>query len=185
MKQNKLITGILVILILGGIGLGIYLLLTPSSEGSDSPEATPTEVAVIPTETDEERALQALTEYLADLNSGDYASAEQLYGGPYEMLEGYNSDVDPEDHVQLLQRACEVNGLNCLQLKSATLNQVISDNEFIFIVELQTDDGDLFEIGPCCGEDEEGYIPISTFKFTVVLTGPGQYQVMDLPPYTP
>jgi hypothetical protein len=195
MKQNKLITGILIIIILGAVGLGIFLLLTSSSEGSDLPEANPTEVAgipteaevteALPTEVEADQALQALTEYLAALHSGDYASAEPLYGGSYEMLEGYNPDVDPADHAQLLQRACEMNGLNCLELMNANLEQGNSENEFVFSVELQTDDGGLFEIGPCCGEDEEGFVPVSVFTFTVIRVAPDQYQVMDLPPYTP
>lgn len=195
MKQKQLIIGILVILILGGIGLGIFLLLTSSSEGSDSPEANPNEVAAIPTEAEEtvappteaaeDRALQVLTEFLSLLNSGNYASAEKLYGGSYEMLEGYNPDVDPSDHALLLERACEFNGLNCLKLKSARLDQITVDNKFVFSIELQTNNGELFEIGPCCGEDEEGFIPVSVFTFTIVQVGPDQYEVMDLPPYTP
>ncbi|MBG0787793.1 MAG: hypothetical protein H0S79_22110, partial [Anaerolineaceae bacterium] len=88
-------------------------------------------------------------------------------------------------HAQLLARACEVNGLNCLQLKTSSLDQPTSENEFTFSVEFQTNDGSLFEIGPCCGEDEEGFIPVSTFSFTVVKIGPDQFQVLDLPPYTP
>ena len=195
MKQKQLITLILIIFILGGLGIGIFLLLDSSGE-----PATPTEQAALtqeptealrtetesnPTDAEADQALQTLTEYLADLHSGDYASAEPLYGGSYDMLEGYNSDVDPVDHIQLLQRACEVNGLNCFELMNADLEQVNSDNEFVFSVELQTDDGTLFEIGPCCGEDEEGFIPISVFTFTVIRVAPDQYQVMDLPPYTP
>ena len=195
MKQKQLITLILIVFILGGLGVGIFLLLDSSGESAspteqatlaqEPTEALPTETEMDPTDTESDQALQALTEYLTALNSGDYASAELLYGGSYEMLEGYNSDVDPDDHTQLLQRACEMNGLNCLELMNADLKQVNSDNEFIFSVELQTNGGVLFEIGPCCGEDEEGFIPISVFTFTVIKVGPDQYQVMDLPPYTP
>jgi len=190
MKQKQLIIGMVVILILAGIGLGIYLRLNSPSEIPVSTEQEPTEVIspeteAPPTEAAEDRALQALTEYLAALNSGDYASAEKLYGGSYEMLEGYNPDVDPSDHALLLERACEFNGLNCLKLKSANLDQITVDNKFVFTIELQTNNGELFEIGPCCGEDEEGFIPVSVFTFTVIQVDPSHYKIMDLPPYTP
>ncbi len=148
-------------------------------------EAFPTEVEVISPVSEEDIAFQTLVDFLNALHSGDYASAEALYGGSYEILIGYNPDLDPADHAALLERACEINGLNCLKLKTASLDPSISENEFIFSVELQTEDGALFEIGPCCGEDEESFVPVSTFSFKVVKIGSENFQVMDLPPYTP
>ena len=185
MKPNRFSIGIVVILILGAIGLVIILKLTSPSKAPDTTEASPTQVESNSTTSDEEDALQALTDFLSALNSGDYATAEALYGDSYDILIGYNSDLDPADHAALLERACTTNGFNCLLLKTAGLDQMVSESEYLFTAELQTDNGALFEIGPCCGEDEEGFIPISEFNFTVIRTESGQWQVLDLPPYTP
>lgn len=185
MKQKRFFTGILVIIILAGVGLGIFLMMTSPSELPGSTEAKPTEVPVNSTETEEDGALTTLTAFLTALNSRDYESAENLYGGSYETLEGYNPDVDPNNHILLLERACESNGLNCLKLKSATLKQTSIEQAFVFSVELQTNNGDLFEIGPCCGADEEDFIPVSVFNFSVIQNDQDQFQVLDLPPYTP
>lgn len=181
MHQRRLFKWIIMILILGALGSVLFISCNSRSDIPDPLEETAS-VTII---SDEDLALQTLTDFLSLLQSKDYASAEPLYGGSYDMLIGYNPDLDPADHVQLLERACEVNGLNCLKFKNASLDQVTNNAEFIFTVTLQTDDGALFEIGPCCGEDEEGFIPISTFSFIVVKVGPSQFQVMDLPPYTP
>ena len=185
MKPNRFYIGIVVILILSAIGLAIILKLTSPSKAPDTTEAFPTQVENNSTVSDEEGALQALTDFLSALHSGDYTAAEALYGGSYDILIGYNADLDPADHAALLERACTTNGFNCLLLKTAGLDQMISESEFLFTVELQTDDGALFEIGPCCGEDEEGSVPISEFNFTVIRTATGQWQILDLPPYTP
>ena len=185
MKPNRFFIGIVVILILGAIGLAITLKLTSPSKAPDTTEAFPTQVESNSTTSNEEGALEALTDFLSALHSGDYAAADALYGGSYDILIGYNADLDPADHAALLERACTTNGFNCLLLKTAGLNQVNAGTEFLFTTELQTDDGTLFEIGPCCGEDEEGFIPISEFNFTVIRTATGQWQILDLPPYTP
>ncbi|MBG0771327.1 MAG: hypothetical protein H0S82_06430 [Anaerolineaceae bacterium] len=185
MKHKPFWIGIIVILILGGIGLGIALMLTSPTVPQEVTESSPTEVTVMAIDPNEEQARQVLTEFLSALNSGDYASAEKLYGGAYDVLTGYNPDLDPADHAALLERGCTTNGLNCLLLMNATLDQVIDNNEFVFTVELQNQDGSRFEIGPCCGEDETNFTPTTEFTFTVIRTIKGQYQVMDLPPYTP
>ena len=185
MKPNRFFIGIVVIMILGAIGLAIILKLTSPSKAPDTTEAFPTQIEGNSITSDEESALQALTDFLSALHSGDYATADALYGGSYDILIGYNADLDPADHAALLERACTTNGFNCLLLKTAGLDQTISESEFLFTVELQTDDGALFEIGPCCGEDEEGFVPVSTFSFKVIKIGPAHFHVMDLPPYTP
>lgn len=181
MHQKQLLKWIIIILILGVLGA---VLFTSCNARSDVPNSMIETTSSTPIN-DEDQALQTLTDFLSLLQSKDYASAEPLYGGSYDMLIGYNPDLDPADHVQLLERACEVNGLNCLRLKNASLDQITDNAEFIFTVTLQTDDGALFEIGPCCGEDEQGFIPVSTFIFTVVKIDHDHFQVMDLPPYTP
>lgn len=185
MKHKPFLIGIIAILVLGGIGLGIILLLTSPTVPRDATESSPTEVTGMATDPNEETACQALTEFLNALNSGDYASADKLYGGSYDVLTGYNPDLDPADHAALLERGCTTNGLNCLLLKSATFDQVINNYEFVFTVELQNRDGSRFEIGPCCGEDDTDFTPTTDFTFTVIWMDEGQYQVMDLPPYTP
>ncbi len=128
-------------------------------------------------------ARQALTDYFTALNKGDYAAAMALYGGSYELLQEWNPDLDPNDHVALLERGCTQNGLQCLALRSATLEEQNGDT-FVFTVEFSKPDGSLFVRGPCCGATETEMPSVSQFGFTVVKVG-NRYLVQDLPVYVP
>jgi len=171
MTKKRFFIGIIVILVMVAIVMTIVLCSSPSSEPSNPSK--------------EDQALEALITFLNALYSGDYNSAARIYGGSYEILTGYNPDLDSSDPAALLERACTTNGFNCLQLKNVISTESTSENEFTFYVELQLDNGEPFEIGPCCGADEEGFVPISTFGFRVFEIDKGQFQVLDLPPYTP
>jgi hypothetical protein len=127
-------------------------------------------------------ARDALGAYFGALYAGNYADAAALYGGPYEILAGWNPDVAPYAQARLFQRGCEQNGLQCLRLKRIVKEQVISADEFQLVVEFLNDDGSLFKLGPCCGESSG---PTYTqFTYTVQNVG-GEFLVQDLPVYMP
>jgi hypothetical protein len=128
-------------------------------------------------------AEQIIRTYFDELSTGDYATAAEFYGGSYEVLQGYNPDVDPEDHAALLQRACEANGFQCLPVRSVSITET-TDGDFIAVVEFNNPDGSLFSRGPCCGEDEP-VEPETQFIYRVVQNPGGALQVMDLPVYVP
>ena len=131
-----------------------------------------------------EEAHDTLVRYFMLLNAKEYAEAAALYGGDYEILQGWNPDVDPSDHVRLWERACEQNGLQCLLILSSSLMDLQGDTH-IFQVEFSNPDGSLFVLGPCCGADETEMPPVSLFEYRVARNAEGKFLVMDLPPYVP
>lgn len=135
---------------------------------------------------DVELARQTLIRFFEHLNSGDYLSASEMYGGPYEVLTGYNPDLDPQDRAALFRNACTINGFQCLQVRSARLQEPMVDTgQYRFVVEFSTAAGEQFVLGPCCGATETEVAPRSEFLFTVVQAGEGAYRVQDLPVYAP
>jgi len=127
---------------------------------------------------------QVLIKYFDLLNSQQYAQADGLYGGDYEQLKVFSADVDPSDHVKLWSNACELAGLRCLKVRTATLLDQAT-NTYHFQVEFNNPDGSLFVLGPCCGENETEMPPISQFEITVVKNAEGNFLVTNLPPYVP
>jgi hypothetical protein len=131
------------------------------------------------------QAEKVLIDYFSALNQGDYSKAVDHYGGSYEILQEYNPNLEPEDHIALLKAGCELNGLMCLPVQEILSVQTSDPHEFIFEVEYANPDGSVFFLGPCCGETEETMPPISTFMVEVRCQGEGSCQVLDLPPYVP
>jgi hypothetical protein len=130
-----------------------------------------------------EQARQALTDYFKYLNQGDYARADMLYSGDYQTMIAWNPEVDPNDRQTLWKNACTMNGLQCLELRSATLHQVKAED--IFTVEFNNPDGSLFVRGPCCGATETEMPSVSQFDYLVQKDAAGQFKVADLPVYIP
>ncbi len=139
-------------------------------------------------------ATRILQDYLNSLfwgSSGDYYTYERaagMYGGSYETLNELNPDIDPEDRITLLFRACQVNGYQCLRLREVLSVETVAgqdgSQEFRFTVTLMNRDGSLFSRGPCCGGDADE-APQTEFVFTVRQLSDGAYQVLELPPYVP
>lgn len=133
----------------------------------------------------ETRAEADLIRFYQLLNVENYDDAANLYGGSYEILEGFNPTIEPSDKARLLEAGCQFNGLMCLPVLNAKLVQVIEQHEFDYEVTFKNPDGTPFEMGPCCGVDEETMIPRSIFSVHVVCETVNSCQVMDLPPYVP
>jgi hypothetical protein len=134
---------------------------------------------------DEELARYALMDFLENLHHGKYDKAAQFYGGSYKTMIDHNPGVDPNDHAALLRNACTLNGMQCLQVKIIGLEEKVLGEKYIFLVEFLKDDGTLFMLGPCCGDDETSILPQSVFLFTVIKGDQNRFTVMDMPPYVP
>ena len=131
-----------------------------------------------------DQAHQALQDFFEHLAQGEYEAAEAQYAGSYETLVSFNPDLDPDDHVALWQSGCQLNGLKCLTIRSATFTKVNEAGEFVYIVDFNAPDGSLFVLGACCGE--EPVTPSqSQFEYRVVESEDGQYRVLDNPVYVP
>lgn len=150
---------------------------------------TPTPLCTPAWQPDPEQALDdaqsTLVAFFDLLSKGEYARAAQFYGGDPTILREHNPLVDPFDFPALLQRACEINGCECRQVKRVVNARILAPYLFEFVVELMYSDGSLFVRGPCCGADETQQPPESRFTYQVVLDCQGNYYVMGLPPYMP
>lgn len=133
---------------------------------------------------DSEQAKQALTDFFMYLNQGDYAKADMLYSGNYQTMVDWNPEVAPNDHLTLWENACNMNGLQCLKLRSAILREEKA-NKYVFTVEFSNPDGSMFVRGPCCGATETEMPSVSQFDYLVQKDAEGQFKVADLPVYIP
>jgi hypothetical protein len=129
-------------------------------------------------------AQQTLIKFFAMVAAENYAEADALYGGMYDGLQNNNPDINPSDHAALWNRGCKQNGLQCLEVRSATFQELQGDT-YIFQVEFSNPDGSLFVLGPCCGANETDMPPVSQFDYAVSRNANGKFLVMNEPPYVP
>ena len=140
--------------------------------------------ACVSKKADAEHAKQALASFFAELNAGRYDAAPRWYGGSYETLIEFNPEVNPDDQANLWQNGCQINGLQCLTIRTVTFNELTSKGEFIFTVEFNTPDGNLLVLEACCGENPTSP-PQFQFEYRVVKSGDGVFRVLDMPVYLP
>jgi len=156
---------------------------TPQPTGTapivDTPPSTPTS---LPSTAGE--AYDVLVDFLTLLHTGNYADAVPLYGGPYEQLQVFNPEIDPNEYITLWAWACDHQLLQCLEVRSATFQKLVGDT-YVFQVEFSNPDSTLFVLGPCCGANETEMPPVSQFEYMVTRNSNGKFVVMDLPPYVP
>jgi hypothetical protein len=132
----------------------------------------------------QEQAQQALQVFFERLAGGEYEAAVAQYGGSYETLVSFNPALNPDDKAALWQSGCQMNGLQCLTIRTAIFQEVSDTGEYIFTIEFNALDGSLFILGPCCGENPT-INPKSQFEYRVMKGGDGQFRILDLPVYIP
>lgn len=133
------------------------------------------------------QARGALEAFFDALHAGAYEKAAEIYGGSYESLIDINPEVDPNNHAALLERACTVNGFQCLKVKEVVREKQDWPDTFTCTVEFTKPDGSLFVLGKCCGASETDSQPQSQFDFTVMRIPQlgGAFRVQGLPVYVP
>jgi len=129
-------------------------------------------------------AYEVLVNFLTMLHTKNYAAAVPLYGGEYEQLQLFNTEIDPNDPLALWTWACDHQLLQCLEVRSATFKELRGDT-YIFQVEFSNPDGSLFVLGPCCGANETEMPPVSQFEYAVNRNTDGKFVVITIPPYVP
>ena len=135
---------------------------------------------------DFDHARQTLIDYFSLLHAGEYEAVvarqanDQDY---YALLRQNNPDVDPNDRAALMQAACTYQ-LVCREVKQVLRGEQSSENEYEFWVEFANEDGTLFVLGPCCGENETTMPPVSEFQFFVEKVG-SEFFVHGGPVYVP
>lgn len=137
-----------------------------------------------PSQGNVKKASQVLTLFFRELSNGNYAEATALYGGSYEVLANMNPDLDKDDHAALWNNGCQINGFQCLTIRTISFNQQSESGEYIFTVEFKDHTGELFIQEACCGENPTEP-PQFQFEYRVVQAENGKMQVLDLPVYVP
>jgi len=132
----------------------------------------------------QEEAQQALQVFFERLAGGEYEAAVAQYGGSYEILISFNPTLNPADKAALWQSGCQINGLQCLTVRTAIFKESSNTGEYIFTIEFNARDGSLFVLDACCGENPTTP-PQSQFEYRVGEGEDGQFRVLDLPVYTP
>ena len=144
--------------------------LTPYAPLSPAEQAT----------TAEQEARDALIEFFADLNAGNFAAAAPHFGGQIEGFACQPSTSESQD--ACWAQLCEV--LWCLPVAEITTVQQVSADEFIFDTTFMHPNGARFEIGACCGGDPASSPPIWQFAYPVKIID-GVWKVMRPPEFTP
>ncbi len=156
-----------------------FTLIGCAPQSISTPQSTPT---FLPSTANE--AHDTLINFLTLLHTKKYADAVPLYGGDYEQLKVFNTEIDPANHTALWTWACDNQLLQCLEVRSAKFQQLVVDTH-IFQVEFSNPDGNVFVLGPCCGSNETDMPPVSQFEYTVTRNTDGKFVVMNMPPYVP
>jgi hypothetical protein len=166
----------------------ILLLILTVGSCAPQPRSTPssTSTSLPPTSlpSTASEAHDVLVEFLTALHTKNYADAVPLYGGEYDQLQVFNSELDPNDHLALWTWACDNQLLQCLEVRSAAFKELHGDS-YIFQVEFNNSDGSLFVLGPCCGANLTEMPPVSQFDYTVSRNTEHRFVVMNTPPYVP
>jgi hypothetical protein len=129
-------------------------------------------------------ARQALTAFFEDLNAGDYAAAAgKISPDTYDFIAGFNSEET--DTATLLEFGCEESQLlRCMVIKKIVKQEAVSATEFLFTITFANPDGGTFELGPCCGEDENTP-PVSEFDYHVIKYSADDFIILEPPVYHP
>lgn len=122
---------------------------------------------------DVERAREALLQFFSLLHLARYSEAAAYYGGDYSVLRDWNPDVPEGDYAKLFENACTVNGLQCLEIRTASPGAELKPGVYQYSVDFTTPDGSVFVYG---AERQ--------FTYTV-LKADGRFLVQELPVYVP
>jgi hypothetical protein len=133
---------------------------------------------------DTELARDALQEFFEDLSRGNYSNAVDLYGGNYDILLSFNPDIAADDRASLWENGCKINGLQCLRIRTINYSGRNESGAYIFELEFNAPEGDLFVVESCCDENQSTTFQ-SKFEYRVAVDKDGNFQVLDLPVYLP
>lgn len=141
-----------------------------------------------PAPKDADLARQTLITYFNLLEDKQFAAAIAYHGSGYEILQVWNPDLELNNHVALLENGCEINGWQCLKIKTVLREQQISESEFKFVVQFEnakplTEGESIYVERPCCGEEDNGERE-TDFEYTVRKVN-DEFLVVTPPRYRP
>ena len=153
-----------------------------SSQPISAPISTETipSAPVIQNPKDIALAEKTLTTYFDLLKTKQYSKAVEYHGSGYQLMESWNSGINPNDYASLLKNGCEINGLQCLRIQEVVKGEQISPFEFKFVVRFEKPEwSDGKETVFTRGIDGK-----TDFEYLVGNVN-GKFMVLTAPPYVP
>jgi len=136
-----------------------------------------------PDEADINKAKEAAINFLSKLHEKQYEEASRYYGSDYDQLREWNPSINQDDYKELWKNGCEINGLNCLEIRNLEGGRQ-EDGTYIVYVWFSNEDGTEFLINTSEGSSPEETSQ-NVFAFTVTQSEDGSFKVQTMPPYTP
>jgi hypothetical protein len=121
-----------------------------------------------------EVAQTTVIKYFAELHDGNYEQAVKHFDGSFLVLQALNPNDPTEDHVALLEDACEINGFLCLDVLEVSSVEKMDDHTYQVEVVFQNEDGSAYTV------DSTNAVDANPFLFTVIERD-GEFFVQDLP----
>ena len=162
----------LVILIMAGAVVGLTVLRNGLPTIPDA--RTRPQPAVLSEAEQVEVAQTTLIKYFAELHDGNYEQAVKHFDGSFLVLQALNPNDPTEDHVALLEDACEINGFLCLDVLEITSAKKVDDHTYQVEVVFKNEDGSAVTTESIQSVDA------NPFVFTVI-EHEGAFFVQDLP----
>jgi len=134
-------------------------------------------------------AEEVLIDFFRYASIKDYKKAVGLLSlqtSDWEFMSGFFADEKlknkEDEKEEILEKYCEVME-TCLKAKPVSVEK-ISDDEYKIITEFVFDNGDIFVLEICCGEDGEETSFVREFEYFVKKIN-GEYKVTNFPQYRP
>lgn len=121
-----------------------------------------------------EVAETTLIKYFSELHDGNYEQAVKHFDGSFLVLHALNPNDPMEDHVTLLEDACEINGFLCLDVLEVSSIEKMDDQTYEVEVVFQNEDGSVYTA------ESTHSVEVNPFLFTVIERD-GELFVQDLP----
>jgi len=129
---------------------------------------------------------KTLISFFNYLHDEQYDKAVPLFepggNGSWEGLASFSLAEDRNDKGKVLANYCRAVG-TCVRAKIVNVKKV-DVNKYRFRMQFLKDDGNIFELGACCGESEEDMTPQREFVYFVDRIE-GLYKVRTPPVYVP
>ena len=174
MKRNAYSKDKLALVILIMVGVMVGLSACRSELPSISSARTRPQPDVLTEEERVEAAETTLIKYFAELHDGNYEQAVKHFEGSFLVLQALNPNDPTEDHVTLLEDACEINDFLCLNVLEIVSTKKVDEHTYQVEVIFENEDGSAVTAEFIQSVDA------NPFVFTVI-EHEGEFFVQDLP----
>ena len=174
MKRNAYSKDKLALVILMMVGVMVGLSACSSGLPSISAARTRPQPDVLTEEERVEAAETTLIKYFAELHDGNYEQAVKHFEGSFLVLQALNPNDPTEDHVTLLEDACEINDFLCLNVLEIVSTKKVDEHTYQVEVIFENEDGSAVTAESIQSVDA------NPFVFTVI-EHEGEFFVQDLP----